>query len=161
METFERTEEEIQEIFSHLKSFSEIWVREEFNIELVVGIELNGRLKKALGRFLSHGPQMPISIELQKNLLKFYSYEEIVDVLKHELVHYSLCYLGLPYKDKDSWFISSCLNRNIRLTEQIAPKGYKNIYQCGCKTIETLKKISKKYHCQNCRQKFIFIGQKL
>ena len=141
--------------YSHSQSF----LKQNFGIQLKVPIESNGRLSRALGRFIIDGGRAD-KIELSKNLLDNYNYSTIIDVLNHELVHYALYTLNKPYGDNDRYFIETCKRLNVSLTGTIK---YKVVYQyqCDCRVFEsTRKRRLKNYHCGICKSGFTYIGKR-
>lgn len=141
--------------YTHSQSF----LKENFNIELKVPIEVNGRLSSALGRFIINGGRAD-RIELSKNLLYNYNDTTIIDVLNHELVHYALYVLQKPYSDNDRYFIETCKRLNVSLSGVIK---YKVVYQykCDCRVLEsTRRRRLKNYHCAMCESGFSYIGKR-
>ncbi|MED2592359.1 SprT-like domain-containing protein, partial [Bacillus thuringiensis] len=48
--------------------------------------------------------RVPKVIRLSKNLIIHQEKDIIIDVLKHELVHYACFIQGKPFRDKDTYF---------------------------------------------------------
>src|SRR5690606_36337069 len=69
-----------------------------YGLELHIPILVNRRLKRVLGRFALKGGR-PFAIELSADLLQYQERHVIVDVLKHECIHYACYMLGKPYRD--------------------------------------------------------------
>lgn len=139
--------------------YSQKYVKDNFNIDLTVPIEVNGRLSSALGRFISYRGQ-PRKIELSKTLLEDYDANTIFDVLNHELIHYALCTLKKPYHDHQAYFIDTCKKLNVSLSGVIQAKRVYQ-YQCDCRILESpTRKHLKHYHCADCKGGFTYIGRR-
>ena len=135
------------------------YLKDNFGIDLTVPIEVNGRLSRALGRFISYRGK-PRKIELAKSLLEDYDEKTILDVLNHELIHYALCTLQKPHNDNDKYFIDTCKRLNVSLSGKIK---YKSVYQyqCDCRILEsTRRRHLKNYHCAICKGDFTYIGKR-
>lgn len=104
-----------------------------YGLELNIPISYNGRLTSALGRFLEDDefPHEPLAIELSKNLGQYHPEHEIIEVLKHELVHYALHILKKPYADGEEYFEKELERFGISSSELIAYKGMVHIYECA------------------------------
>lgn len=79
------------------------FLKENYSLELKVPIVINNRLKSTIGcvTFIQAQPE---KIELAGILMQYGSKEFILDVLKHELVHYALFILEKPYHDGQVYF---------------------------------------------------------
>ena len=139
--------------------YSRSFLKDNFGIDLTVPIEINGRLSSTLGRFISYRGQ-PRKIELSKDLLDNYDDKTILDVLKHELIHYALCTLKKPHNDNDTYFINTCKKLNVSLTGKIEAKSVYQ-YRCNCRIHEsTRRRHLKNYHCADCKGDFTYIGKR-
>lgn len=145
-------------MFSYYQ-YSQNYVKDNFDIDLTVPIEVNGRLSRALGRFISRKGQ-PHKIELSRSLLEDYDAKTILDVLNHELIHYALCTLKKPHNDNDTYFINTCKRLNVSLTGKIEAKSVYQ-YQCNCRILEsTRRRHLKNYRCSDCKGDFTYIGKR-
>lgn len=142
---------------SELNEYAKGYVKEHFDLELRVSITINPRLTRTLGRYASRGSQ-PVSLELSKQLLDNHSKAEVYDVLNHELVHYSLHMLGLPYDDRDRTFIDACNRLGVSLTGTIKTQTLR-LYQCDCMVHKSYKRVMvSRARCVHCNSRLHFIG---
>lgn len=114
------------------------FLKEEYDMELTVPIEFNTRLKRCLGRFRFNkvnGENVPLKIEMSVEFMKVHPKENILDVLRHELVHYALCAKGLPeahFSDGDSVFENELKRLNVSRTRHYTGKyGKLHHYTCN------------------------------
>lgn len=70
-------------------------------------------------------------IEVSNRLLKYYSKKEQEDIIKHELVHYSLAYLGRRFKDGDKEFEDELIRLGLPNHNKIDLRGKVHIYSCN------------------------------
>lgn len=133
------------------------FLKENFDLKLNIPIQLNGRLKRALGTYYQkydNNELIPSSINLSKNLFEYHDESTIIDVLKHELIHYALHVKGLPYDDNDYEFINTCNRLGVSLTNTIKYKGKIHVFSCKCEGKEFLEKRKFKngtYRCKKCK----------
>lgn len=147
----------VSELMLHAHQF----LKSSFDLDLDIDIRLNGRLKKAMGRFViehRNGKTHDAYIEIAKDLLRYYPTNEIFDVLEHECVHYALWEQGKPYGDSDKEFIKTCNNLNVILTNTIKRKGKIHIFECGCGNVwkELLKYKDNRYYCGDCNKPLMY-----
>jgi len=104
----------------------------------------------------------PLEIQLSYNLLNYQSEDVIIDVFKHELIHY-LCFItGKQYKDGSSDFENELKRQGVSSTHTHSYKGKGHEYVCTCcnNTIKTRRKgLDKKYVCSKGKGKFIYKGE--
>lgn len=86
-----------------LKMYANKFLKDNYGMELTVPLELNSRLKTTCGRFISrryyNGHKEPKIVELNKTFVEHNEPTIVLDVLRHELVHYALFMLDKPHKD--------------------------------------------------------------
>ena len=158
----ERTVDEINELLVELREIAKDFTLTEYNVELTIPIVINSRLSRSLGRFRSFKNGNALDIQLSKQLLTYHPEEVVIDVLKHELTHYSLFELGLPHKDSNYTFINACKSRNICLT-----KTYKSkivlIYGCedGCQLKRSRRMQTSKWVCTKHNKEFSLIKKEV
>lgn len=95
-------EEEVILTKKLLESYANKFLVENYGIRLKVPLVLNEELGLTCGRFihLEGGDEpVPLVIELNKKLVINNEPNIVLDVLKHELVHYALFMLGKPCDD--------------------------------------------------------------
>lgn len=120
-----------------LEKFANEFLEKEFNMSLDIPITLNGRLTRAMGRFLvmrnrRTNEARAIGIELNKTLYEHNSMDVVLDTLKHELVHYALFSKGLPYSDGDYVFESTLKRLGVTATMTTTFQGKAHVYECDC-----------------------------
>lgn len=130
---------------NELKAHANEFLEEHYNMSLDIPIKLNGRLTRSLGRFIYS--RQGKSIELAKRLLMYYNKEEILDVLYHELVHYALCELGMPFDDGHPVFEKELKKHSVSSTNVLHFKGIAHVYECKeCnKTFTTRRRLGRRY----------------
>lgn len=89
--------------------FASNFLRDNFDMELNIPIIIDGRLTSSGGLFKyqrSFLGNTPIEIKMSERFIACALLDEstegietILDVLKHELVHYALCAKGIPHSD--------------------------------------------------------------
>ena len=155
---------------NQLTNFANKFLSENFDgMQLDIPIKINGRLSRVLGRFRHYSaPKKPVVIELSKNMIQYYELEEILDVLKHELVHYALYMQGKPHRDGDAYFENKLKELGITATKVYKHKGKVEVYACGCDTYEYNRKLhnhsrykGSNYTCRCCEQPLRYVGQKI
>lgn len=88
-----------------LKTYADKFLNETYGVKLTVPLKLNGRLKTSKGRFIwSRKSRTPKAVELNKEFVEHNKPEIVLDVLKHELVHYALFIKGVPHSDGQAPF---------------------------------------------------------
>ena len=120
-----------------LHRFAEEFLQEEFDMSLNIPIKLNGRLKRAGGRFISSQDYFTrehtaLEIDLNKTVYENNPIDVILDILKHELVHYALFEKGLPYKDGDRVFENTLTRLGVSSTNTLKVKTKAHVYKCDC-----------------------------
>jgi len=152
-----------------LKKYADKFLMENYGMTLTVPLKLNGRLSKTLGWFsyTTKGGK-PLSVELNKQFVLNNESQLILDVLKHELVHYALFMQGKPHSDGDSYFENELKRKGIVSQDTINKKykiaSVKNIYKClKCDTNHTrARRITalSRYSC-TCGGKLEYLGKRV
>lgn len=123
----------------------------EFGLELEIPIFVNNRMKTMLGCFRVR-KGMSKQIDISRDFIDTNPKEVVIDVLKHELVHYALFELGKPYKDKDKYFKDTLDRLGVGRTRTITTKGKFHTYTCKCGYLFYRKRrLSKDSHCKECK----------
>lgn len=127
---------DLKELVSELENVATSFCANEYDTGLIVKVEVNSRLSKALGRFIYRRNNLtkefyPSKIELSKKLLERGTHEQIIDVLKHECVHYCLFMNELPHNDGDPYFEEELRRLNISSTRTISIKHDVHIHECS------------------------------
>lgn len=100
------------------------FVTEHFNLSFSIPIVRNNRLHTSLGRFVYSRKNEAIRIELAGFLLDCATEEIIVDVLKHECIHYALFEKGLPHRDGDTYFEGQLIKLGVSRTNRLKVGPY-------------------------------------
>jgi SprT-like protein len=128
-----------------------------YNMTLDVPIKFNTRLKRVLGRVIikkSNGIYRASEIQMSVDFLQNHPKENIIDVLKHELVHYVLCTQQKPFQDGHPVFEGELRKHGIKSTNFFPQYGQLHSYKCedcGMK-IERKRKLVKTAYC-SCSQR--------
>ncbi|HDR7922346.1 SprT-like domain-containing protein [Bacillus cereus] len=147
-----------------LTAIAKDFLQEEYGLPLTINIEISSKMTSTFGVFYvkSVKERVPKVIRLSKNLIIHQEKDIIIDVLKHELVHYACFIQGKPFRDKDTYFKQELARVGSSRTRTYEFKGKVYCYECK-KCGETIharmKGYEKKYVHRNCRGKFKFIGE--
>ena len=117
-----------------LTAYAEQFLKETYGMELGIPIEINGRLRRAQGRYISsYDDNEPKRIELAKFLINYGTDSVIKDTLKHELVHYAFHVQGLPFDDGDKVFEDELRRLGIRSsgTDLVGKRYLIRCNKCG------------------------------
>lgn len=145
-----------------LREFANDFLKEHFGLELEIPIKVNTRLSSTLGCFRimrRHGSLTPVRIDMNAHLMENASPDMILDVLKHELIHYALFKLGKPYGDNDKHFRETCKSLNVVLTHSINIIQPVHIYTCGCREFKRTRRLNKNrgYYCGTCGKELVYL----
>lgn len=147
-----------------LRSYSQDWLKENYGMDLKIPLNLNGRLTKTLGYFLHRinnrtGERTPVKLDISRHLVEKNNPDVVLDILKHELIHYVMFERGLPFRDGDKEFenelalhgvVSQSTINKIEVVSK--PQNYK-VYECtGGHRFERRRKLSHDgaYHRCHC-----------
>ena len=156
----------IQQWENELTAYAKKWVKEEFGIEFTLPVKSNGRMKSMLGVY-THKGKTPVRVNIARGLIESGRVDDVYDVLRHELIHYSLHQLGYPHRDEDSKFIETCNRLGVGLTRTLKGFNDKHVYTCKC-GLHKVKytrhnKINPKklpdYVFPECKHKLIYVGR--
>ena len=143
----------VKDLVKHAEEF----VSSNFNLKLDVPIKISGRLKTSLGQFVTihdeNNEVEDMEISLSKTLIEYYTKDEIISTLEHELVHYCLFVTGQPDDDDSPEFIETCKRLNVPLTETLDKKGKFHVYKCKCSKFYEARRLNKNstYYCGDCK----------
>lgn len=152
-----------------LRKYADKFLKETYGMKLVVPLELNGRLKRACGRFVYYTRnKQPKVVEMNKEFVENNEPTVVLDVLRHELVHYALFMQGKPHSDGhpvferelrrldvvsqktiDQYTIASKLqiygctdcSHEYQLTRRLRNNGMHHRCKCGGKLIDKGKRV--------------------
>lgn len=137
-----------------LVSIANEFLSENYEMKLDIPIEFNQRLKRVFARFkylIINKENVPSKIEMSIQFIVSHDREVIIDVLKHELVHYALCAQDKPFKDGQKMFEDELKKLGIKRTQSYEVKGDVHRYlctKCG-QTYDRFKTLPKTARC-NC-----------
>ena len=129
-----------------LRQYAKKWLMDNYNMELIVPLQLNGRMQRTCGWFKhKRAWNMPTCIELNKFFVENNEPTLVLDVLRHELVHYALYMQKKPYRDGQAMFENEL--KRLGVVSQSTINKY---------TIESKPKSMVVYKCimPNCGQEY-------
>lgn len=157
-----------------LKKYANDFLRKNYGFDLTVPLKYNGRLKRSYGRFIYYNnPRKPKCVEINRYFAETNSNEVVIDVLRHELIHYAVFMLGQPCRDGDDYFENelakhNTVSQNTIKKHEIAPRPYNvNVYECqmpNCKQVYKRKRALKNegiHHRCQCGGVLINKGKRL
>lgn len=108
------SKEEKRFALKQMKNAAEIFLNKEYRLPLAIPLVINGRTRATFGQFklLKKGTQqVPKELAISEQLLALARFDEekpakqiIMDVLRHELIHYALFTENKPYRDGEPFF---------------------------------------------------------
>jgi SprT-like protein len=154
-----------------LRMYAKKWLKEIYGLDLIVPLDINGRLKITCGRFISRGGH-PLRVEMNKFFVENNDAIVVLDVLRHELVHYALFMKRKPNSDGHPVFENELKRLNIVSQKTIdkyiitsRPKPY-HYYKCASSSCGRLHKTKRAlnnkglFHRCKCGGKLIDKGKK-
>lgn len=144
-----------------LYSISREFLDKEFGMKLEIPIFINNRMKSTFGYFKYKG-KIAWQIDISKELIDTYPREVIIDILKHELVHYALFEQDRPFLDKDKEFKDTVDRLGISRTRTYQSLGKFHRYTCDCgKKYDRKRRLQKGSYCPKCNNlRYIGIVEK-
>lgn len=159
-----------------LTKYANKFLNDNYGLELEVPLKLNGRLSVTCGRFrylhYQDGRKEAKMIELNKYFAENNEPNLVLDVLRHELVHYALFMLNKPNKDGHPFFENEL--RKLGIISQNTIDNYNiqlkpvNVSEYRCKeencgriytTRRALRNDGKNHRCK-CGGKLESLGKK-
>lgn len=143
IEQFNKVKHEVKskrdDLEKQMTDYGRQWIADNYGVDLTHTIRVNARIKNSAGRMIvaldrETGEATSIqAIEIGESMIINYlltgDLKKLIGVIQHELVHYALFKLGLPYDDSDDYFIQECSKRDIPLViEDIVEVGH--VYTC-------------------------------
>lgn len=153
-------------MLERIKKEANTFLLENYQMPLQIPIERNNRLRASLGRFVYQKLDEPVKIDLAGFLLDYGANAIIVDVLKHECIHYALFQKGLPHEDGHPYFEEELKKYGVSST-YTKKVGVYTLYECKkCKKVGETKnnRLVKKpsnYRTVCCHGKIEIIGDKV
>jgi len=124
---------------TELKNEARKFLKGVYDLELSVPVLINRRMTSTFGVFRFKQGK-PVSVEMSHNFVKSQDNEKVLDVLRHELVHYACFVLGNPYNDGHKHFEGELKRLGVCSTKTYGYKGKAHQYQC----INCLKNFTRK-----------------
>jgi SprT-like protein len=146
---------------TNLTVYAYNWLITEYGIELKIPIKISKRLKSTFGYF-RHKNKLPVEIQMSFELINYQTDEVILDIFKHELIHYVCFITGKQYKDGSSDFENELRRQGVCSTKTYKYKGKGHEYVCTCcnrKIVKRQKGFERKYICGLGKGKFIYVGE--
>ena len=130
-----------------LEKYAEKFLMDNYNMKLLVPLKINGRLRIPCGRFVyikrDGKPIAPKAVELNKYFLENNEINIVLDVLRHELIHYALFMQGKPHSDGHPVFENELDRLGVVRQETI------NKYKIQSKPVNV-----RIYECADCNHKY-------
>lgn len=153
------------ELEDTLNSMARHVLRKYWNFDHCIPIHISGRLTRTLGayEFRMIGETIkPIRIQLSKDLVKYGSFQFVLFILKHELCHFVLSQLNLPFKDGEDIFenelrrIGAYSTKTVRISYNAYCTTCKKVYDFGQKTMVHSYIKGQKCSCKN--SNLVYLG---
>ena len=148
-------------------------------VDLIVPVELNGRLTKTLGRvvFLKDykGKCTPVKIEFSKRLVETGSEKDLKEVILHETAHYIVTMVTKEDHGHDKVFKAMCAEigtsndtPHTTLEKPMVKKYEVKCQDCGRvvaaydrkgKVLQSIMKGEKYYQCKNCKTSNLIVWE--
>lgn len=158
-----------------LEKYANTFLQENFDMSLNIPITINGRLTKTMGCLvlsrIGFTEMKPKEIQIATRTLNS-PRDFVLDVLRHELVHYALVRLGKPYMDGHPYFENTLKRLGISSTNTTSSRAYNknHVYSCKCEndhkrarrisgTAKTKVGQAIPYNCAECKSTLIYKGQ--
>ncbi len=142
------------------------FLREHFDTLLSIPIVRNNRLRSTMGRYVYERTNKPVRIELAGFLLDHGDHSVIIDVLKHECIHYALHVKEMPSRDGHPYFEAQLKKHGVSSTnEKLVGKFY--VYRCSACFKESVTrkkhviKYPSRYRTGCCQSPLQVIGEKV
>lgn len=123
----------------NLKLMCEELMNKLWGDKLEIPVMVSGRMTNSLGLFYSRTVyvrgervRQPLKIVISKNLLEYYSLENIEGVIKHELCHYHLYKKGGKFSDGDKEFEDELKRIGSHSTRTLNRSGMIYTVICSC-----------------------------
>lgn len=162
-----KTELRKETMVSHLEEVAEDFLIENFDLTLDIPIRISNRMTRTFGSFVRTrnrltGETQSKEIVISSNLYKYHGYDNMIDTLKHECIHYALYTLGRPFKDGQAYFENTLKEHGVSSTGTKKFKGKAHQYECtGCKNTfrQTRRFNTDKYRCSHCKGQLVYVKQ--
>jgi SprT-like protein len=157
-----------------LQDFAKKFLKDTYDLELIVPLKLNGRMKTTCGWFRwNKRTRRPVVVELNRFFVENNNSDVVIDVLKHELIHYALFMKGIPHSDGQYEFeqelkrlgvVSQKTIDKYDITSKPRNLHYYRCQESSCNKEYRLKRALKnqgRNHRCNCGGSLIDLGKKV
>lgn len=112
------TKKQKEIILNDIVNFSKKFLKEAYGLELTIPIVINGRLSSCEGYFAynrRNNKRTPLRIEFSERYLALSMLDaedgilSVIQLVKHELIHYACFMLNKPFSDGDEYFENELL----------------------------------------------------
>lgn len=168
--TLEKYDERYWRDVRFLEKIVHNFAKKYYGLETNISVEGNGRLGRALGRFILVGNvhfRKSKKIDMNKNFLQHATKHEIAQVIIHEAIHHILFELGQPYKDGHPHFEAELKKHGAASTRVLSPRMEREVYVCEkCENIVATRSrksstIEKRYKSSCCNAKIKHDGRRV
>lgn len=133
-----------------LYSISREFLDKEFGMKLEIPIFINNRMKSTFGYFKVR-KNVSWQIDISKELIDTHPREHVIDVLKHELVHYACFEMKKPWGDGDKYFKDTLDRLGVSRTGTYNTLGKFHKYGCKCgKSFYRKRRLQEGSKCKSC-----------
>lgn len=153
---------DVEMIQKEIENFCKMFLKEQYDIMLVIPVAINPRLSSTLGVFIhGKGRNKPNRIEFNKKFIECGNMDDIIQVIIHECVHYALYMLDKPYEDGDSYFEEELIKHGVANTNEIEFRIERNVrvYKCKCTEHVFLSTI-RPSTCTKCNSGLVYIERR-
>lgn len=142
------------------------FLRGNYDLPLEIPIVINGRLRTAMGRYISTHKGNPESIEIATFLMKYGAPSVIIDTLYHECIHYALHVKGEPNDDGHPHFEAELRKHGVGSTKtnRVGVSVVYTCHECGKEADAWGKRLLRDYHgrvTRCCRAKINIVGERI
>lgn len=146
---FNMSQAQLQKVQQLLVKEAKYFCKKHYGLTFNLPLNINKRLTRTYGYFQCRSRQkvaikIDISYKMVATALAFGDFDMVLDVLRHELVHYSLFKLGRDYYDGDEDFESELARLDISASGVTAKNKVKST-----KTLKVYEAYPR-FKCQDC-----------
>lgn len=145
-----------------IENFCKAFLKENYDLMLGIPVKINPRLFSTLGSFIhGRGRNKPVELEFNKKFIDGGEIEDIIQVIKHECIHYALYLLDKPFLDGERYFEEELIKHGVPSTEIIHFSIERNVrvYKCKCTEHVFLSTI-RPSTCLKCNSGLDYVGQR-
>ena len=142
------------------------FLRDTYGLPLEIPIKRNNRLKAVQGNYITMHDDVSVVIEIAGIMFEYADRAVLIDTLKHELIHYAMHTLDLPYEDGHPEFEAELTKHGVSSTEStFVGKVY--AFKCGaCGTSEETRvekhvRLYQSYTTECCDSTVIYEGERI